>query len=579
MTVAWGLPAPGRGAWLLSGCLCGAAAYAVLAPLTVCACVTAAALGVGPAGAVVFSCTAWGAVILFCLGMNVDGISLCLALCGAWSVLWLMRRFRRHAPVPKGHTRFGEIVVLTCSGCGAVLLLGAACIRSESWPEWAGCGALLLAVGLGQEGGPGVWRRNYRRVVRGAVEAAVVAAISLLLVEGFVRVAGALGGGTENVFGWAANRPITVPHTRRYFTPARNMDCEIPFQKDKDIRSSYRYHLSGLGLRGPDYGPKEENEFRIVLLGDSFAFGWALNEGDTIARVLENMLRKACPAAHVTVINAGVPGYSIWQERDLLNEVIMPLAPDHVVHVIFPTNDLDGAWERKKTFPRTYGPAWRRILEPYMHRDDWRYRLEDALAAHWQTLAVVRRRFPERMGQPVVDALSRLRFLPELRIPKQPQSDRRPWGFVLNRARLDPDEAAAFEEMCAEIRGTREDCMARGIGYTAAVLPFPTDFYDEDWRKGIAGHETDQYEKGREVVVTEQCLGEAGIETVDVYHPLLTANRDGQTHYRYDGHLNPRGARIVAEAVRDRLISKFPGDRCTIQDHEGGQEATYDKER
>jgi lysophospholipase L1-like esterase len=62
------------------------------------------------------------------------------------------------------------------------------------------------------------------------------------------------------------------------------------------------------GLRDREHSYLRENDAkRILIIGDSFAWGYGVEESDRFSQVLENQL-------HVEVINAGVSGYSTDQE-------------------------------------------------------------------------------------------------------------------------------------------------------------------------------------------------------------------------------------------------------------------------
>lgn len=84
--------------------------------------------------------------------------------------------------------------------------------------------------------------------------------------------------------------------------------------------------------------PKPEGTFRVLALGDSNAFGWAIPEEATVAAQLEEALGSLAQAP-VEVVNAGVPGYSAYQEAAWLDAYASDFEPDCVI-VLFVANDM-----------------------------------------------------------------------------------------------------------------------------------------------------------------------------------------------------------------------------------------------
>jgi len=95
---------------------------------------------------------------------------------------------------------------------------------------------------------------------------------------------------------------------------------------------------NSLGLRGPEVEPKRPDEFRILSLGESTTFGIRLPYDETYSARLEAALG-GLSNRPVRVVNAGVPGYSLFQGVTYLKYRGIGLEPNAVI-VYFGYNDF-----------------------------------------------------------------------------------------------------------------------------------------------------------------------------------------------------------------------------------------------
>lgn len=97
-----------------------------------------------------------------------------------------------------------------------------------------------------------------------------------------------------------------------------------------------------LGLRDKRRNfKKAKNTFRIVCLGASPTFGWAVKYEDTYPYQLERMLKDKLVEEKVyEIINAGIVGYTSYQGLILLKKEILKFHPD-IITVSYVVNDVD----------------------------------------------------------------------------------------------------------------------------------------------------------------------------------------------------------------------------------------------
>ena len=126
-------------------------------------------------------------------------------------------------------------------------------------------------------------------------------------------------------------------------------------------RTPYFIHpeirTNSLGLRDREFAfPKPAGTFRIISLGDSYAFGWGVSLEETYAKRLERALLADKPAQAIEVVNAGVPSYESWRELKLLKRIGPAVQPDLVICQVA-DNDLGkegGRWRHADS----HLPSW-----------------------------------------------------------------------------------------------------------------------------------------------------------------------------------------------------------------------------
>jgi lysophospholipase L1-like esterase len=108
----------------------------------------------------------------------------------------------------------------------------------------------------------------------------------------------------------------------------------VPFIFGTQVRTN------SLGLRDQEFGPKREGNFRILSLGDSYAFGFGVNIEQSYGKVLERELSQAFPAVNFSVIDAGVEGYGTRQMLLSFERLQPRLQPDFVLATFVAGNDV-----------------------------------------------------------------------------------------------------------------------------------------------------------------------------------------------------------------------------------------------
>lgn len=268
------------------------------------------------------------------------------------------------------------------------------------------------------------------------------------------------------------------------------------FPGSVDMKRTFPYRTNAHGLRDRDRPPKTPGSKRVLVIGDSYTWGYAVAEEEAYPQVAERLLRER-GRPDIEVINGGIPDYNTRQERQVL-EQLMPVYEPDAVFLAYVVNDAE---------PSTAMPN--NPEETYRHSRSW-FLTE---AAEWFNRRIFRRRVfasaKDNVGSNYLD------------------------GFA--------EGSVKWRDSREAIRQMRDLCAAAGIPFTVLILPDVTQHLDDRyaWRPI---HDA-----------VAKWSHELNIPVFD----LLTLFR-GEDHQTllvpWDGHPNADAHRRMAEFLVSRIL-------------------------
>jgi len=280
--------------------------------------------------------------------------------------------------------------------------------------------------------------------------------------------------------------------------------------------------INAKGLRGPelDYA-KPPGAFRVLYLGDSVTFGFGLPDHEqTFPYRTGEALRSEMPAVAVETINAGVDGYSPWQERLFLEREGLRYDPDLVV-LAFVLNDVT----EKLNLVRFGGSS-----EGFQLSNSYASRME-RLASHSAIVQTAR-----SLG-------ARLRFGEDVR-----EGARRQQRVEVRTLVDDPDDPEirkAWEMTAENLHGLFSLTREHDVPILLVLVPFRFQLDDPEGSSGP------QQKAGA-------IASEAEVAVLDLLPVLAARMRDrGETpndYYLDADHLTALGNEIVGRALADRIV-------------------------
>ncbi len=388
--------------------------------------------------------------------------------------------------------------------------------------------------------------RPARAALQNAVLSLVSISLSLLAVELTVR----------HFFVDIVKHPsIYMHHPDHIFALRPNSAGAHTITSNSRLPHTVKVSISNQGLRDREYGPKRPDEFRILVLGDSYTMGHGLTPGETYPKVLELLLNAKNASPRITVINAGASGYSPWQERGMLVERGLPLNPDLVILQLFPANDIAGCYARENARLNAIHPDWERRLELYRRYAELPARIEIAAQQHFTTYAHL-----ATLGSgnpPLYNFLASLRLFPKsTRINIVPLSNRQPE----REACLDswyPDLEKAWKCFVDDLAGIKSICDEKNIPLIAFCHPDSMSIQDSFWSALNDGRDVNRYIPHKDIDETEKALYRLDIRFIRMGARMAMKSPMTPLFYTYDGHFSPKGAHVVAQVLAEVIEKDF----------------------
>jgi lysophospholipase L1-like esterase len=111
------------------------------------------------------------------------------------------------------------------------------------------------------------------------------------------------------------------------------------FPGNVDSTRTFPYRTNAHGLRDRDRPAKAPGTKRVLVMGDSYTWGYAIAEEEAYPQVAERLLAER-GRPDIEVINGGIPDYNSRQERQLLEQLMRIYQPD-VVFLAYVVNDAE----------------------------------------------------------------------------------------------------------------------------------------------------------------------------------------------------------------------------------------------
>jgi hypothetical protein len=336
--------------------------------------------------------------------------------------------------------------------------------------------------------------------------------------------------------------PSFKPLTSRQQQPLTEIDKDLGWLNKKCVTAyldssefKTQVSLNSSRMRGENYGYKKEaGAKRVLIIGDSFIFGYGVDDDEILSEVLNRLFESS--GKRVEVLGMGVDGYGNVQELLWLKKEGIRYHPDIVICQFFVGNDLinNTSW-------REYG-----LTRPYSVIDDQGKVVIKDNPAHSSLNDEKKFKGIVNQGQPAPHF--------RLKIPFKDFLTSKSYVYIFLRLRYNnlmyklglrggyeigdsPRNVEIAEEIFLKMNR-----LCKSQGAKLIILLVPTG----EQRLGVMD---DHLQKSLSAF-----LNNNGIETIDLL-PLLRGKNG--LYYTIDSHWNPNGHRFVARIIYDRIKGRL----------------------
>ncbi|RUM39910.1 MAG: hypothetical protein DSY80_11170 [Desulfocapsa sp.] len=130
--------------------------------------------------------------------------------------------------------------------------------------------------------------------------------------------------------------------------------------KGKPNGEDYDFHLNSLGFKDTEFTQKKEGTYRILAIGDSFAFGTVPYQG-LFLTLLEKKLHQITPG--IELLNMGIPGIAPHEYYYLLGLEGIGVQPDMLLLTFFIGDDFSSSKPKKFYDYSALGAIGKQILD------------------------------------------------------------------------------------------------------------------------------------------------------------------------------------------------------------------------
>lgn len=383
-----------------------------------------------------------------------------------------------------------------------------------------------------------------RSRLRALGESLLVAAITLALIAGLLELG-------LRLFVPQVSPEMQSEALRGFYVA----DPQTVYRNAPNARASFRlaeasvtFATNGQGLReSGDVGPPAQGVIRLLCIGDSFTFGWAVEANQAYPYLLNGS--KAADGTRIQSINAGVNGYGTDNEAAWLGEYGWALQPKIVLVAFFVGNDVrDDALGMNKTRVDSTGNL---VPTDPNEMPDTAIPLTGSAgplgaAKNW----LARNSYAYVFLRRIANDLFAQKAQPKVRQPNL--YDTAPIYFKSEPA----DLQAGWDKATISLDRMRAEAAARGATLVLVAIPAREQVEDNYWQQMKQAFGLSEAQLNRDLPQSKLAAWSQRTATpyIDLLPGFRAAPENTPLYYGQDPHWNPAGHAMAARLIKEGLV-------------------------
>ncbi|GEM_PF-3444175 len=296
--------------------------------------------------------------------------------------------------------------------------------------------------------------------------------------------------------------------------------------------------INSVGIRDDPIQPKENYDVRILMLGDSFTWGYGVEQNETFSEVVQQQLNHE--GVKADVLNAGVTSYSPTLQYLYLREKGIKLKPDVVV-LNFDMSDVQDDYLREQE--AIFDETGELVSVPNPEKKSFLLDLRKEIK---------------------ITALINSIFIGIDRILPPPTKIEKPFlydiaydRYGITRFSEVTNESVHWQRTFSYILKMKELCEKERCKLVLAVYPYAHQISPIEWEEGRHNSGlltgviySDRAEKKLQAFAEEQ-----NISFISMFEGFRESSVT-PLYFSYDGHFNPSGHALAGKVLSEELIKR-----------------------